>query len=186
MLTKQKQVFRYFCKFITNKKLKYHSVLCWSTFDSDYSLESSWVKRCKLGTPVFGDFLPFLSADPFKLCQVGWRVFLHSYLQVFPEMFDRVQVQALAGPLKDIQRLVSKPLLSCLDCVLSVIVQLEGEPLPQSEVLSTLEQVFIKDLSVLQCCRNVLVPFRRYVPRHNPVSELYRQFLWSHGLVFPL
>ena len=39
--------------------------------------------------------------------------------------------------------------LSCLGCVLRVIVLLEGEPSPQSEVLSALEQVFIKDLSVL-------------------------------------
>ena len=53
-------------------------------------------------------------------------------------MFDQVQVQALAVPLKDIQRLVPKPLLHWLGCVLSVIVLLEGEPLPQSEVLSTL------------------------------------------------
>jgi hypothetical protein len=64
-------------------------------------------------------------------------------------MFDRVQVWALAGPLKDIQRLVSKPLLHCLCCVLRVIVLLEVEPSLQSEVLSALEQVFIKDLSVL-------------------------------------
>ena len=64
-------------------------------------------------------------------------------------MLDRVQVWALAGPLKDIQRLVPKPLLRCLGCVLRVIVLLEGEPSPQSEVLSALEQVFMKDLSVL-------------------------------------
>ena len=38
----------------------------------------------------------------------------------------------------------------------------------------------------LQCCRNVLVPFPRSVPRHNPVSVLYAQFLRSHGLVFDL
>ena len=63
-------------------------------------------------------------------------------------MFDCVQVRVLAGPLKDIQRLVPKPLLRCLGCVLRVVVLLEGEPLPQSEVLSTTEQVFIKDLSV--------------------------------------
>ena len=44
----------------------------------------------------------------------------------------------------------SEPLLCCcLDCVLRVVVLLEGEPSPQSEVLSALEQVFIKDLSVL-------------------------------------
>jgi hypothetical protein len=64
-------------------------------------------------------------------------------------MFNRVQVWALAGPRKDIQRLVPKALLHCLGCVLRVIVLLEGEPSPQSKVLSALEQVFIKDLSVL-------------------------------------
>jgi hypothetical protein len=45
-------------------------------------------------------------------------------------------------------RLVPKPLLRCLGCVLRVVVLLEGEPSPQS-VLSALEQVFVKDLSVL-------------------------------------
>ena len=60
-------------------------------------------------------------------------------------MLDQVQIQALAGPLKDIQRLVPKPPLHCLGCVLSVVVLLEREPSP----LSALEQVFIKDLSVL-------------------------------------
>ena len=74
-----------------------------------------------------------------------------SYFQVSPEVFDRggVKVPALAVPLKDIQRLVPKPLLRCLGCVFSVIVLLEGEPSPQSEVLRALKQVFIKDLSVL-------------------------------------
>ena len=56
-------------------------------------------------------------------------------------MFDRVQVRALAGPLKDIQKLVPKLLLRCLGCVLRVVVLLEGEPSSQSEVLSALEQV---------------------------------------------
>jgi hypothetical protein len=50
-------------------------------------------------------------------------------------MLDWVQVRALAGPLKDIQRLVLKLLLRCLGCVLRVIVLLEGEPSPQSKVL---------------------------------------------------
>ena len=56
---------------------------------------------------------------------------------------------ALVGPLKENQRLVPKPLLCCFDCVLRVIVLLEGEPWHYSEGLSALEQVFIKDLSVL-------------------------------------
>ena len=59
-------------------------------------------------------------------------------------MIVRVQVCALTGPLKDIQ----KPLLHFLACVVKVVVLFEGEPSPQSEVLSALEQVFIKDLSV--------------------------------------
>ena len=74
---------------------------------------------------------------------------LLSYFQVSPEMFDQVYVWTLAGPLKDIQRLVQEPLLRCLGCVLRGVVLLEGDPSPQSEVLSALEQVFIKDLSVL-------------------------------------
>ena len=64
-------------------------------------------------------------------------------------MLDQVQVWALAEPLKDIQRLVPKALLCCLGCVLRVLVLLEGEHLPQSEVLIALDQVFINDLSVL-------------------------------------
>ena len=64
-------------------------------------------------------------------------------------MFDQAQVWALAGPLKDIQRLAPKPLLRCLGCALRVVVLLEGEPSPQSEVLRALEQVIIKDPFVL-------------------------------------
>ena len=73
---------------------------------------------------------------------------LHSYFQVSPEMFGRVHVQDLAGPLKDIQRVVLKPLQRCLGCVFRVVVLLEGEPSPQSVVLSPLEQVFVKDVGV--------------------------------------
>jgi hypothetical protein len=69
------------------------------------------------------------------------QVFRHfskciKYFQVCPEMFDRVQVRALAGPLNDIQRFVPKPLLHCLDCVAKVFVLVEGEPSPQSIHLS--------------------------------------------------
>ena len=38
----------------------------------------------------------------------------------------------------------------------------------------------------LQCCRNVLVPFPRSVPQHNPVLELYGHYLWPHVLIFAL
>ena len=88
-----------------------------------------------LGTLVFGEFLPLFSEDPLKLCQVGWGASLQSYFQVSPWMFDWVQVRAMAGPLKDIQRLVPKPRPCCHGCVLRVVILLEGEPSPQSEVL---------------------------------------------------
>jgi hypothetical protein len=39
---------------------------------------------------------------------------------------------------------------------------------------------------VLGDFQHFLVPFPRSLLRHNPVSELYRQFLWLHGLVFAL
>ena len=156
-MTKQNQVFRYFCKCIQNEKLKYHiyisiqplySVLCGSTLGFN-SFKSFWVWLYKLGTLVFGEFLPLFSADPLKLCKIGWGASLHTYFQISPEMFDRVQVRAMAGPLKDIQKLVPKPLLRCLGCVLRVIVLLEGEPSHQSKVLNAMEKIFIKDLSVL-------------------------------------
>ena len=79
---------------------------------------------------------------------------MHSYFQVSPETFDRVQGWALAGPLKDIQRLVPKPLLHCLGCVLRVVVLLEREPSPQSEGLSILEQVVINQVVICTLLRS--------------------------------
>ena len=89
-----------------------------------------------------GIFLPLL-------CQVGWGLSVDSHFQVSPKIFDWVQVRALAGPLKDIHRVFPKALLRCLGRVLRVIVLLEGEPSAQSEVLSALDQVSIKDISTL-------------------------------------
>ncbi len=63
-----------------------------------------------------------------------------------------VQVQlAVAGLLEDIHGVVPKTLLRCLGCVRRVIVMLEGELSAQSEVLSTLNQGFIKDISIFSC-----------------------------------
>ena len=80
----------------------------------------------------------FSPADPLKLFQVGCGASLHSYFQDSPEMFDRVQVRALAEQLKDIQSLVPKPLLHCLGCWLRVFVLLEGEPIFHQGSLCTL------------------------------------------------
>ncbi len=52
-----------------------------------------------------------LSSSPLKLRLDG----ADAHFQVSPEIFDWVQSQAVAGPLKDIHRAVYKPLLLCLD-----------------------------------------------------------------------
>ena len=71
-------------------------------------------------------------------------------------------MQALAGPLGDIQRLVPEPLLHCLGGVLRGVVLLEGERSAQSEVLSALEQVFIKDLSALCSVHLSIDPLKNF------------------------
>lgn len=62
-------------------------------------------------------------------------------------MFNRVQVQALGGPFKDIQRhtpnLSLKP---CLACMFKVVVMLRDEPLPPSEIVCTQDEVFFEDV----------------------------------------
>ena len=69
--------------------------------------------------------------------------------QVSPEIFRSGLSPGSGSATQEHLRLVLKQLLSCLGCMLSVVVLLQGEPSPQSEVLSALEKVFIKDLSVL-------------------------------------
>ncbi len=48
-----------------------YSVLSWSTYGRNYSLESFWVWHNKICTPGLGDFLTFFFANPFKLGQVA-------------------------------------------------------------------------------------------------------------------
>ena len=79
---------------------------------------------------------------------------------VSPEKFDWIEVRALAGPLKDIHRVAPKPLLLCLGCVHRVIVLLE------SEVLSALDQVFLKYISVLCSVQFSLNPDQSASPSH--------------------
>ena len=103
---------------------------------------------------------------------------MDSHFQVSPEIFDWVQVRALAELLKDIHRVVLKPLLLSLGCALSIIVWLEGEPSGQCEILSALDQVFIKDIS-----RHLLASF--HFPSNltrPPVPVAERQ---PHSMMLP-
>ena len=76
---------------------------------------------------LFGEFFPFFSADPLQLWMASVTTQLFSGLSRDVRSGSSL---ALAGSLKDIQRLVPKPVLHCLGCVLRVIVLLEGEPSP--------------------------------------------------------
>ena len=103
-MTKGKHDFRHFCKVIKKEKnviAQWHktlySVLIWS---SDYSLlgcEATNIAHLNLGI----------------LCHFSLQI-LSSSVRLNGErwvMFDQVHVRALAGLLKDIHRLVPKPLL---------------------------------------------------------------------------
>ena len=109
-MTKWKHVFWNFNKFIGNEIQNYliyigiqppESILCRSTFGSDYSFKSSWVCVYQLCKSRFGDFLPFSVADLLNLCQVGGGASVNRKLQVFPQILNMIQIWALAGPLKD-------------------------------------------------------------------------------------
>lgn len=113
-----------------------NSVLSWSTSGSNYSLRYFWIWCEKPYTPGFGCFLTLLGTiigQPFsRFSRDVWEG----------------SNQAMVGPLKGIYRVVPKLLLCCLSCVLMVIVLLEGDCFSQPEVLSALNQVLIKDISI--------------------------------------
>uniref|UniRef100_A0A8C7RC61 Uncharacterized protein n=1 Tax=Oncorhynchus mykiss TaxID=8022 RepID=A0A8C7RC61_ONCMY len=77
------------------------------------------------------------------------HVHVHDQRHGFLKKLKCAYEASLACSTCHVYRLVPKPLLCCLDCALTVVVLLEGELSAQSEVLSALEQVFMKDLSVL-------------------------------------
>ena len=78
---------------------------------------------------------------------------------------------------------------SLTKALLARLLSLAGQPALGRVLVATnffhLRMMFCV-LVDLHCCRNVLVPFPRFVPRHNPVLELYGQFLRSHGLFLSL
>lgn len=76
----------------------------------------TWVWAVSLIVPLF-------LADPLKLSQIVWGVSVSWHLQDFLQMVYRIQVWALAGLLKYIQRLIP-----CLGCVILVIILLKDDP----------------------------------------------------------
>ena len=147
ILKEKNQICRIFSKLIKKEKLKYHmvisiqtlcSVLSRSTLLSLYSHESSWewCNKC------------FSHLDLGILCHSSLQI-LSSSVRLDGErwwtaIFRSLQRCSIGG-----HRVVPKPVLCYFSCVLRVIVLLEGEPSAQSEVLSTLEEVFFQDISVL-------------------------------------
>ncbi len=75
----------------------------------------SFVWCDKLCSSAFGNYLLFFSS-PLHLSSSVRLDGADAHFQVSPEIFDWVQAQALAGPIKDIHRVVYKPLFLCV-CV---------------------------------------------------------------------
>ena len=69
---------------------------------------------------------------------------------------------------------------SLTKALLPQLLSLAGRPAHGSLAGSTL---FFRTINAAEM---FLVPFSRYMPRHNPLLDLYRQFLRPHGLVFAL
>ena len=83
-----------------------YSVLCWSTFGSDYSHKSFWVWRYKLDTPVFGEFL--------QTCIWGGSVYFGLF--IFPSILTSLPVPTAE---KHPQRMMSPSSVLGLDTILS-------------------------------------------------------------------
>ena len=117
--------------------LALYSVLCWSTF----CIDTTSLAHLYLGSFTHSS-LQILSSsvrlDAERCCTAIFRSLQRCSIGFKFELW-----------LGHSKTFVPKPPLCCLGCVLRVILLLESEPSPQSVVLRTLEQVFIKDLCTL-------------------------------------
>ncbi len=120
------------------------SILCWSTFGTNYSLKTFWVWCDKLCSSAFGNYLPFFTS-PLKLCQVGWgQTHIFRFLQKYLIGF---KLMLWLGH----SRTFTELSISHSCCVFRSIVLLESAPSAQSEVLNALDWVFIKAISIIWC-----------------------------------
>ena len=117
------------------------SILCRTTFYSNYSCKSLGVCLYKLGTSNHWDFCPFFKAKLLQLLQVGWVPLVYSNLKVIPQILNWIEVWALTRPFQDIQMFPLKPPECCFSSILRVIVLLEGEPPSQSQISGRVKQV---------------------------------------------
>ena len=153
-MTKQIEVLRFFTLSITNKELKYHiyidiqtfySVLSKSTFGSNNS-------RVFLGMTPLAWHACIWRVFPIILCRSSQALSV-SMGSVTAQLFSRLSRDVWLGSCPGSGWATQGHSKTCpevtLGCVLRVVFLLEGEQSPQSEVLSALEQVFIKDLCVL-------------------------------------
>ncbi len=83
------------------------------------------------------------------------------------------------GHSRTVTEVVVKPLLRYFSCVLRVIILLEGKPSAQSEVLSTLEKVFVQDIPVLgrihlslDCNQSFLSLQLKNTPQHDAATTM--------------
>ena len=79
-----------------------------------------------------GDGSPLLLAIGLKFCKVLRPTFMHPAFEQGPEVFNRVEVWGLAGPLQDVDMARPEPCLHPLCSVFGVAVMLEQKTSPQT------------------------------------------------------
>ncbi len=74
----------------------------WSTFWFDYTTQSFWVWVYQHGTSWLRNICPLFFANILQICQIARASPVHSPLQITPQIFNRIQIWALAGPFQNI------------------------------------------------------------------------------------
>ncbi len=102
-------------------------IRCWSTFWFYYTTQSFWVWVYQHGTSWLSNICPLFFAKMLQICQIARASPVHSPLQITTQMFSRIQVWAMAGPLQNFNLLLVKPFFCWFGCMLWVVVVLKDE-----------------------------------------------------------
>ncbi len=76
-------------------------IRCWSTFWFYYTTQSFWVWVYQHGTSWLRNICPLFFAKTLQICQIVRASPVHSPLQITPQIFNWIQVWALAGPFQN-------------------------------------------------------------------------------------
>ncbi len=99
-------------------------ILCWSIFWFDYT-QSFWIWVYQHGTSWLSNICLLFFAKTLQICQIAMASPVYSPLQIIPQIFNRIQVWALAGPFQNFSLFLVKPFFCWFGCMLWVVVVLK-------------------------------------------------------------